>query len=805
MGVEVDLYTDQRESKNFSSSIGLSLGVEVPTFIPWPFPEVWVTLSNHKSMFRTFVTNKIVHRSGILKRTVTRDLQASNESEVLAFDEKSGTPLLTKVTNEFGDDFYSYNIPAYYHYEEMGHAYKNINFNFWGDVTLEKDNSNGNNGGEFIHCYNLDAIDHLVAGDEVLIVGASGYSSGASSVSPTTQGYKRGYFLGFEYSGQGKVDGIFHFPDGVAISDFASFSGSGGTVTDVEDAFLKMKVIRSGRRNHFGTIAGNYLTKRDVEGKLNFVDPSDPIYDETSDLGLVDGYQITTKNLDSKSVLDASSSLYKDNWSNNDLIGQGRVKQDILFGNTEIDNPYLTGNSGIWRPYKTYSYVGKRATNASLVDNQLVSENPDLRNDGMLEEPVPMFSYDLGNMEEYVSNWEWVSEVTRFSNDSYEVENVNRLGMHSAGLYGYDNSLSIAVGRNGSYFELGAVDFETTTANYLHGESMMQTNMNFHNNGSAGIAAFFMSEVMEIQRATYSTSGIPVLTVKTKVPFTVFSGTSTYYDETVGLTLNQAKNSNGGGNNNYYLNGTANFGGASSYLGTDGIAYTKFDVEPYIDENLPLQQILPSTSTYTGKVRVLIERDVSAEEISSIDVEFTTDKAHTGKKSMKVNTTVSFEQPKLKMIADKKYVLSVWVSKDDAKVVTFDPSTLIALGTTTSGAFTSGGPITVNGTTTGKVVEGWQKLDIEFETSQEDVILAIQFLPGATALYVDDIRYSPKTGGMTTYVYDPVSLWVQASLNVDNYATLFFYDEEGNLTIRKQETEDGVFTITESRGHVSEN
>jgi len=57
---------------------------------------------------------------------------------------------------------------------------------------------------------------------------------------------------------------------------------------------------------------------------------------------------------------------------------------------------------------------------------------------------------------------------------------------------------------------------------------------------------------------------------------------------------------------------------------------------------------------------------------------------------------------------------------------------------------------------------------------------------------------------MTSYVYDPDRLWLRASMNVDNYATLFYYDEEGNLTLKKQETEDGIFTITESRGHVVE-
>jgi len=54
-------------------------------------------------------------------------------------------------------------------------------------------------------------------------------------------------------------------------------------------------------------------------------------------------------------------------------------------------------------------------------------------------------------------------------------------------------------------------------------------------------------------------------------------------------------------------------------------------------------------------------------------------------------------------------------------------------------------------------------------------------------------------------VYDPTKFWLRATLNVDNYATYYYYDEAGNLTLKKQETEEGIFTITESRAHVSEN
>ena len=52
---------------------------------------------------------------------------------------------------------------------------------------------------------------------------------------------------------------------------------------------------------------------------------------------------------------------------------------------------------------------------------------------------------------------------------------------------------------------------------------------------------------------------------------------------------------------------------------------------------------------------------------------------------------------------------------------------------------------------------------------------------------------------MKTFVYDPVTFWLKATLNVDNYATFFHYNEQGALTLTKQETEKGIFTVSESR------
>jgi hypothetical protein len=52
---------------------------------------------------------------------------------------------------------------------------------------------------------------------------------------------------------------------------------------------------------------------------------------------------------------------------------------------------------------------------------------------------------------------------------------------------------------------------------------------------------------------------------------------------------------------------------------------------------------------------------------------------------------------------------------------------------------------------------------------------------------------------MKSYVYDPVSLRLWSELDDRNYATFYEYDEQGNLTRTKKETERGIITIQESR------
>jgi hypothetical protein len=51
---------------------------------------------------------------------------------------------------------------------------------------------------------------------------------------------------------------------------------------------------------------------------------------------------------------------------------------------------------------------------------------------------------------------------------------------------------------------------------------------------------------------------------------------------------------------------------------------------------------------------------------------------------------------------------------------------------------------------------------------------------------------------MKSYVYDLSDFKLRAILDEENFASIFFYDKEGNLYLTKKETEEGVKTITQN-------
>lgn len=100
----------------------------------------------------------------------------------------------------------------------------------------------------------------------------------------------------------------------------------------------------------------------------------------------------------------------------------------------------------------------------------------------------------------------------------------------------------------------------------------------------------------------------------------------------------------------------------------------------------------------------------------------------------------------------------------------------------------------------GPVIEGWQRVEVKFEIPQggaSNIKVRLQNLSGQAA-YFDDLRVHPFLAGMTTTVYDPVTLLPLATHDGYNYTTFYNYDENLQLVRVKVETIEGIKTVSET-------
>ena len=106
----------------------------------------------------------------------------------------------------------------------------------------------------------------------------------------------------------------------------------------------------------------------------------------------------------------------------------------------------------------------------------------------------------------------------------------------------------------------------------------------------------------------------------------------------------------------------------------------------------------------------------------------------------------------------------------------------------------------------GKIIDGWQKVEgiVELPEGADYVAIQMGNEGGTLPTYWDDIRFSPFRSDLKSFVYDKDNYKLRAVLDENNFATIYSYDEKGNLFLVKKETPKGIETIKESREHLKE-
>jgi hypothetical protein len=212
IGVEYDFVADSRrsETKTYSGSLKGNLEAFLVFAFPITAPVFFPAFSKEEVGFKSISTTKVINQYGLLEKVVAEDLGSSVSTKNLAYDALTGEVLVTETANQFDDPVYSFNYPAHWGYDLMGHSYKNIGINLKGvDLT------------------NLsNATTYFAKGDEVYMNGQ----------------------LGWVYEVNSKGNGV-----GIKVMDVEG--------NDITSSNANIVVIRSGRRNQQSTSIGQVTSK----------------------------------------------------------------------------------------------------------------------------------------------------------------------------------------------------------------------------------------------------------------------------------------------------------------------------------------------------------------------------------------------------------------------------------------------------------------------------------------------------------------------------------------------------------------
>ncbi|MET0637784.1 MAG: PA14 domain-containing protein [Chitinophagaceae bacterium] len=121
-------------------------------------------------------------------------------------------------------------------------------------------------------------------------------------------------------------------------------------------------------------------------------------------------------------------------------------------------NPYRWGILGNWRPDRGYTFYHDRLESA--VDTMEGKTN--IRFEGQLKEFVPYWSMTDSGLVPVTDTvkWVWNSATSQYNRKGLEIENYDPLGRYNSGLYGYNETLPVAVAQNSRYKEILYDGFE---------------------------------------------------------------------------------------------------------------------------------------------------------------------------------------------------------------------------------------------------------------------------------------------------------------------------------------------------------
>lgn len=821
-GVDVEVYTDMREqyTQNIGGSLKFGMGSFPIAFFPGFYGFPGVGFNQEYREFRSTSTVKLIQRSGIQYKVIKIENGSAINTEDIAWDAQNGQPLLNKTQNEFGDPVYNLSYPAYWAYDGMGPAYKNIGVIIKGFST--------DTSGRFLTSVPADI---LLPGDEVVDI----------------SGDKKSWVM----------------------------KGADGTLRmiDINGAFVKyenagIKIVRSGRRNMMSDAVGQltalrYPIKagkidisvftRVIDAKMDtykeewpasiqrvHIDPSNqqeiPVKCPLEYLtGLL--YAIADPTLPYNALYMSSAErkmlneqyIFAGKQSNvtlKSIISQHRQFGPI-FGNYPLSQ-YFTEpffKSSVSSGLKFY--VNHPRYRMKCGEKYWYFKPGDT---------ITIGSYIviLKNVHPYlndaINGYPWLNSdgTTGYYTGNQFYNTKDTCGC--SGTFGYGNT-------NDEKIELAAHQFIDISIDGKGCDitsdcpSPMGAVVNPYVMGMLGNwrpwqeYSYLVDRdntpdvyntvkgATDIRNAGYFSSFQPfwtytgsyfVNTGSNADPRWIVSNEVTKYHET-GVEI-ERKNAV-----NLYTSSLTGYGQhmvtANGYNAQEHeIAYDGFEDYDYVKTC----GVLPDSCKIEGHFDFKKQMWYGIAPVNSV--------AHTGKYSLKISKPVtvtrtipaplqagafsSFDNlgrfvvseqntyPPFYPSANKAYVASVWVK---GAAVTNTTSGLLRINVNTEDA-----PVAVS-QSAGVPVEGWRKVEVQFLVPENAGVFTLTLDPQGGDAYFDDIRIHPLNGVLQSFVFSNYDGQKLAELDENNYATIYEYDDEGQLVRVKKETERGMMTVKEVR------
>lgn len=139
-----------------------------------------------------------------------------------------------------------------------------------------------------------------------------------------------------------------------------------------------------------------------------------------------------------------------------------------IVDNNEMLNPYLAGIRGNWRKKRDWTFIGTRIYNTTATRQRRAGTFKSSEYTGFWQVPNTSTPANTEMGSYYVApktnpKWVWANETTIYSPYGPELESRDALNRYSAAIYGFNQSVPLAVANNAKYKQIGYEGFEDFT------------------------------------------------------------------------------------------------------------------------------------------------------------------------------------------------------------------------------------------------------------------------------------------------------------------------------------------------------